>query len=141
MILHLESGTCRSGATRQRINRAIRQLDTQNVITNPARLLTGGDADIEVTYSATGASWNGNAYECFLCHATFARLPGLNQHLASPRHQEKIYVCPLSSCRVQFSGLSALCQHIESERCGVSRFRNVQNAMNRIVGGMGRLTY
>lgn len=143
MILHLESGGCRSGVTRQIINRYVRQYDTSNVITNPARLLTGGGGHNtydDVTYSATAASWNGYEYECYLCHSAFRSLVALNQHLASPRHQENIYVCPLGSCRLQFSGLSALCQHIESERCGISRFRQVQNTMDRIVGGVGRLT-
>jgi len=141
MLLHLESGSCPSRVTRQAINRIVRQLDTSNVITNPARLITGGrNTHDEITYSATAASWNGRAYECCLCHSSFPRLLALNQHLASPRHQEKIYVCPLSSCRLQFSGLSALCQHIESERCGISRFSQVQNTMDGLVSGVGRLT-
>ncbi|KAJ7154356.1 hypothetical protein C8R43DRAFT_885111 [Mycena crocata] len=144
LLLHLEAGTCSSGSNRQTVNRIVRQYDTNNVITNPARLLTGGDN--QVNYMASAASWNGSAYECYLCHGGYLLLPyyrslaALNQHLASPRHQDKIYVCPLSTCRQSFTTLSALCQHIESERCGVSKFKVVQNTMNDLMGGMRRLT-
>jgi hypothetical protein len=139
MVLHLESGGCRSGVNRRIVDRYVREYDRTNVITNPARLLTAGSSN-EVTYYASSAAWNGSSYECYLCHTGFRTLPSLNQHLASPRHQEKVYFCPLSSCCVEFTTLSALCQHIESERCGVGRFERVQNAMDSIVGRMGRLT-
>jgi len=121
------------------VDRYVREYDKTNVITNPARLLTAGSTD-EVTYIASAAAWNGSAYECYLCHSGFRTLVSLNRHLASPRHQAKVYLCPLTSCRKEFSTLSALCQHIESERCGVGKFRQVQNAMDSIVGRMGRLT-
>ncbi|KAJ7741718.1 hypothetical protein B0H16DRAFT_1890454 [Mycena metata] len=49
--------------------------------------------------------------------------PWLNRHLASPRHQSKIY--PFL---------------IESERCGVSEFKVVQNTMDDLMGKMRRLT-
>ncbi|KAK7026332.1 hypothetical protein R3P38DRAFT_2949282 [Favolaschia claudopus] len=137
MLLHLEAGTCKSGADRKVINRVVQTYDTQNIITNPARLITGGG---NTTYAASERAWNGYAYECYLCHADYRTLAALNQHLASPRHQDKIYVCPLSSCRVQFTTLSGLCQHIESERCGVAKFRVVQNTMDDLLGKMRRLT-
>ncbi|KAJ6517249.1 hypothetical protein C8R47DRAFT_250607 [Mycena vitilis] len=140
LILHLESGTCKSGADRQTINRYVRQYDTKNIITDPARLLTGGGGGSDVTYTATSRSWNGSAYECYLCHVGYRTLAALNQHLASPRHQDKIYVCPLNVCRQHFPTLSGLCQHIESERCGVSKFKVVQNTMDDLVGKMRRLT-
>ncbi|KAJ7036942.1 hypothetical protein C8F04DRAFT_1036156 [Mycena alexandri] len=140
LLLHLESGNCSSGADRQTINRHVRQYDTQNIITNPARLLTGGVATDEITYVATARSWNGSAYECYLCHGGYRSLAALNQHLASPRHQSKIYVCPLNVCRQPFPTLSGLCQHIESERCGVSKFKVVQNTMDDLMGKMRRLT-
>ncbi|KII94255.1 hypothetical protein PLICRDRAFT_101874 [Plicaturopsis crispa FD-325 SS-3] len=139
LILHLESGTCRSGVTRKKIDRFVREYDQSNIITDPARLLTGAQS-LDTTYIATSASWNGDAYECYLCHSAFRSLKVLNQHLASPRHQDKVYVCPLSSCRQHFATLSGLCQHIESERCGVSKFKSVQNAMDGIMGRVGRLT-
>ncbi|KAJ7630173.1 hypothetical protein FB45DRAFT_914829 [Roridomyces roridus] len=143
MILHLEAGRCPSGATRSAIDTYVRQYDRNNIITDPARLLTSGtDSNSNTTtWTATHATWNGSEYECYLCHAGFRTLAALNQHLASPRHQEKIYVCPLNTCRAPFSTLSGLCQHIESERCGVSKFRVVQNAMDDLMGNMRRLTF
>ncbi|TFK70093.1 hypothetical protein BDN72DRAFT_795833 [Pluteus cervinus] len=138
LILHLESGNCPSGADRASVNRFVRQLDRNNVITNPSRLLTNGDG--EPHWTATQRSWNGSAYECFLCHNTFRALPDLNKHLASPRHQDKIYRCPLNTCGVKFNTLSGLCQHIESERCGVSRFGEVQRTLETFIRSAPRIT-
>jgi hypothetical protein len=140
LILHLEAGRCRSGVDRQTIKSFVRSYDKDHFITDPSRMLTYGDGGVESKYIATSASWNGSAYECFLCHSTYRSLKSLNQHLESPRHQEKIYFCPLSSCHTQFTTLSALCQHIESERCGVSRFKVVQNALDNIFGRVARIT-
>ncbi|KAJ6460274.1 hypothetical protein C8R45DRAFT_912779 [Mycena sanguinolenta] len=138
LLLHLESGTCESGADRPTINRYVREYDTQNVITHPSRLIAGpGD---NTTYKATARSWNGTAYECYLCHGEYRTLVSLNQHLASPRHQAKLYMCPLSVCREPFTTLSGLCQHIESERCGVAKFKVVQRTMDNLMGQMRRLT-
>ncbi|KAJ6515271.1 hypothetical protein C8R45DRAFT_1058543 [Mycena sanguinolenta] len=86
-------------------------------------------------------AWNGDAYECYLCHHEFRTLQDLNTHLASPRHQQKSYVCPLNVCRVSFATLSGLCQHIESGRCGVLKFRVVQDAMDQLMGKMKSLTF
>ena len=139
MILHLESGTCKSGVNRQKVNQYVRQLDRNNVITKPSRLLTASD-DV-TTCIATGASWNGQTYECVVCHKDFGTLRDLNQHLASPRHQAKVYKCPLSTCQVPFRTLSALWQHIESEKCGISKFKAVQRAVDSMLSGVRRIGY
>jgi len=138
LLLHMESGYCKRGMNRQRLNDAIIALDRSNVITNPARLIGGPGQHVHSW--ATERSWNGEAYECYFCHSTFRSLKALNAHLQSPRHEEKIYVCPKSDCRQQFSVLSALCQHVESEKCGVVRFREVKAVMDSFVSGMRRLT-
>jgi len=138
MLLHLESGSCVSGATRPHINARVRELDTGNVITRPDRLITGPSPDIK--YYATSKSWNGSAYECYLCHREFLTLQALNSHLASPRHEENMYICPWNTCRTTFSTLSGFCAHVESETCGVKRFKFVQNTMDSLLRGMGRLT-
>ncbi|THV00616.1 hypothetical protein K435DRAFT_656811 [Dendrothele bispora CBS 962.96] len=141
LILHLESGKCSSGVNRSAVDRYVRQYDKNNVITDPSRLLTGPDElDRDAFYSANERAWNGRAYECYLCHNTFRTLAGLNQHLASPRHQEKIYLCPLSTCRQRFPTLSGLCQHIESQKCGVAKFRIVQRTLDDVMGKMRMLT-
>jgi len=142
LVLHLESGGCSSGINRNTVNRVVRQLDTNHVITDPSRLITGGTyVDDEVTYYATAFSWNGFAYECYLCHKDYSSLRSLNQHLASPAHERKFYICPGPNCDIRFVGLGALCQHIESESCGVLRFRAVQATMDSLLGQMTRLTF
>ncbi|KAF7335284.1 Zinc finger protein [Mycena sanguinolenta] len=134
---HLESGRCPSRMDRQTLNRLLRQYDTNNVITKPSRMLEY----TETTYYATERAFNGLGYECYLCHHEFRTLQNLNKHLASPRHQQKIYVCPLNVCRVSFATLSGLCQHIESGRCGVLKFKVVQDAMDQLMGKMKGLTF
>src|ERR1700735_4994166 len=113
LLLHLEGGACRSGIDRTTVNKYVRQYDTNIIITDPARFLTDGTSD-NIKYYASDRSWNGYGYECYLCHRSFASLVALNQHLGSPVHQDKIYICPSSTCRARFTALSALCQHIES---------------------------
>ena len=140
LVLHLEGGRCASGVDRQQVNRYVRQIDKKNVITDPSRLLTGGSEHVEKKWIATEASWNGYSYECYLCHSGFKSLAVLNTHLASPRHQDKIYVCPAPECRIKFSVLSGLCQHIESEKCGVSKFKQVRETMD-MISNFGRLTF
>ena len=39
LVLHLESGTCPSCVTRDQVNRVAAKYDTNNIITNPARML------------------------------------------------------------------------------------------------------
>ena len=141
MLLHLEEGKCPSGLDRAAVNRLVREYDRNNIITDPSRLLTNG-TNTEITYMAGPSSWNDyrQGYECYLCHTLYGALARLNQHLASAKHKAKIYFCPLDSCKNRFPTLSGLCQHIESEKCGVSRFRAVQTAMDGLLGKMKRLT-
>ncbi|KAG2067376.1 hypothetical protein BDR04DRAFT_1080607 [Suillus decipiens] len=139
LILHLESGSCRSGADRRAVGNWVRKNDRTNLITDPARLIAA-DERANAKFIATEQSWNGRAYECVLCHAQFQTLRDLNRHLASPRHEEKVYRCPLRTCQTHFVSLSALCQHIESESCGVMKFKAVQDAMDRIFSGVVRIT-
>ncbi|KAF4612362.1 hypothetical protein D9613_004354 [Agrocybe pediades] len=139
MVLHLESGSCSSGVTRQMIDRYIRQKDTNNIITDPSRMI-GGSSQQDVTYIASERSWNGHGYQCCLCQHEFRSLRALNSHLASPKHQDKVYICRGPNCNLRFSVVSALVQHIESEKCGVLRFKSVQSAMDSMLGSMARLT-
>ncbi|KAI9435085.1 zinc finger protein [Lactarius indigo] len=88
---------------------------------------------------ATDLSWNGMAYECFLCHSTFRTLGRLDQHLQSPTHDQKIYKCLNPDCRIEFVALSALCQHVEGGSCGVRVFKQVQNAMESLTRGFNAI--
>jgi len=141
---HFESDTCRSGMTREQLNRLVVRADTNNYITNPSRLLTGPlgwkEPPPSVKTWATERSWNGVEYECFLCNAAFRTLVQLNQHLKSPCHDDKIYRCPKEDCRVEFVTLSGLCQHVEGGSCGVRMFRRVRDTMESLTRGLNMLT-
>ncbi|KAH8108823.1 hypothetical protein DFH11DRAFT_1843359 [Phellopilus nigrolimitatus] len=140
LILHAESGRCPSGITRQAVDAFVAQMDRQNVITNPARMIgEPGDygAPAETRYLVSHATtWNGDAYECFLCNNEFATLLSLDRHLRSPRHRERIYRCPGPGCGLEYSALSALCQHVERGGCGIKTNRQVQDIMDRLTSGM-----
>ncbi|KAH9971835.1 hypothetical protein BGW80DRAFT_1318711 [Lactifluus volemus] len=143
LVLHFESGTCSSGMTREELNRLVVRADRNNVITNPSRLLcgpSGCEPPVTTKFWATSRSYNGEAYECFLCHATYRTLASLNQHLQSPRHESRIYRCPKSDCGKEFVALSALCQHVEGGSCGVQMFRQVRNVMDSLTRGFNSIT-
>ncbi|KIP12214.1 hypothetical protein PHLGIDRAFT_124365 [Phlebiopsis gigantea 11061_1 CR5-6] len=137
LIAHWESGACRSGVTRHSIDRFAIQADGGGVITDAARLIAHGDG------ATSGRPRTRGAYECVLCHRAFRTLGALNAHLRSPAHAARIYKCPnvFDGCGVQCSTLSGLVQHVESECCGVQRFRRqVDPLMDNFTGGMRSLT-
>jgi hypothetical protein len=138
LLLHLEEGGCKSGATRHALNCLVAERDTNHFITNPNRMITG-----PTQTWATNRAWNGDAFECYLCHKEYQTLVRLNQHLASPTHEQPIYHCPKlgHGCKSQFKALSALCQHIESGSCGVMRFKIVQDSINNLTRGVNRITF
>lgn len=135
MTIHLESGTCTSGANRQKVNDTIRLYDRNHLITD--RLLTDSESNGRVDTWATAAAWNGDAYECYFCRREFRTLPALNQHLKSPAHEQRMYKCP--KCSTKFVALSGLVQHVESESCGISRFREVKMAMDSLTSNLTRM--
>lgn len=129
---HLETGSCPNApqVNRENIYRFINARDTNNVITT--KQLTW-QAEVDgATYEANGSTWNGQSYECYLCHREFNQLRGLTQHLHSPAHKSKIYRCPNRGCADEFKSLAALFNHLESERCGFMRFAQVQQAGTRV---------
>jgi C2H2-type zinc finger len=143
LMQHFDSGSCPSRVNRHVVNRIVVRLDRNNIITNPAHLITaegGYDAPHPSLTYATERSYNGSSYECFLCHREFHKLDSLNAHLQSPVHEDNIYRCPNhDGCKAKFSTMSALCQHAESDKCGVRRFRYVRNAMDSLLGVMHAL--
>ncbi|PCH42946.1 hypothetical protein WOLCODRAFT_74672, partial [Wolfiporia cocos MD-104 SS10] len=124
VIQHLESGACASGMTRQRVNRMAIAADRGAVITDRARIAADNERLSIPEPVATTAWFNGSSYECIICHRTCRTLVGLNRHLRSPAHSEKIFKCPQqwSGCGKAFNTLSGLVQHVESGVCGVRRF-------------------
>ncbi|KAF9048949.1 hypothetical protein BJ165DRAFT_1526345 [Panaeolus papilionaceus] len=78
-----------------------------------------------VKYTATEASFNGQAYICFICQNGFNTLSGLNSHLQSSIHKDtgEKFSCP--KCSKQFRELSGMVQHIESGSCGFTMPKQV----------------
>lgn len=133
---HLESGACPRArhVNREVIYNAIRQKDTTGVIT--MKQIAWND-EMNGTFTAGQGTLNRRTgrYECYLCHKDFAQLNGLNQHLNSPIHKQKIYRCFGHGCRKEFGALAQLFGHLESERCGATRFDVVQrNAASVLTG-------
>ncbi|EKM51998.1 uncharacterized protein PHACADRAFT_150910 [Phanerochaete carnosa HHB-10118-sp] len=121
---HWEAGTCSSGLDRAGLNEAIIEADTRRMFTDPDRLLTGSSGPSGRTAretQATKAVRGKHAYKCTLCNKTFKAKRGLDAHLSSPAHAERIYRCPprADGCDSEFTTLSALMQHAESGRCEV----------------------
>lgn len=126
---HIESGACKGAHTvdRRKVIAAVHALEISPTI-SIARRLEGPPAPISM-FIATEMAWNSraSAYECYLCHRHFKSLFGLNQHLASPAHDQNEFRCPKRTCAKEFKVVSALIQHIESEVCGLARFADVQD--------------
>ncbi|KAJ5233006.1 hypothetical protein N7468_005962 [Penicillium chermesinum] len=103
--------------------------DKKGLFTNRQLEWHGDDTE----YIATAESWNGDRYECYLCHRGYGSLRSLNQHLRSPAHQQKVYHCPnRGSCSKQFTTLASLFNHLESESCRFMRFEDAQRAYRNV---------
>jgi len=115
---------------RDKLYEAVRRRDPNGIISK--KLLTWPGS---TSYEATERAWNYRvgAYECYLCHRLFRQLAHLNHHLNSPAHQEKLYHCPNSPCKREFTTLAAVMNHLESQSCGYMRFEAVQKYVKRIV--------
>ncbi|KAJ5747332.1 uncharacterized protein N7511_009028 [Penicillium nucicola] len=137
---HLEQGSCPNAPSMNHdtILRMVRQSDTHGIITNKQ---IEWHKEQQGQYSATNRAYNGQAWECYLCHREFNSPNSLNQHANSPVHQQKGYHCPnkRANCVKQFVSLAGLFNHFESESCGFIRFERVQRVQQQLAGTiMGR---
>ncbi|THH04170.1 hypothetical protein EW145_g5721 [Phellinidium pouzarii] len=139
-ILHAESGACVSGITYDLVYALVERVDRQHTITNAAHTVADPMGSLNIPeyleYWVTEQSWNGDAYECFLCNRKFHAFDALDAHLKSLYHREAKYLCPNTECGNEYQVLSALCQHVERGNCGVGRNRQVQSIMNGMAGGI-----
>ena len=135
---HLETGSCVRAPqlNRDTILRIVRERDPHGVITN--KQLTWHDGT-RVTYSATERAWNGDAWECYMCHREFNTANSLNQHLNSPAHQQAVYHCPNHRCGKEFKALAGLFNHLESETCAFMRFEKVQTQVGNVFNSSSRM--
>ncbi|KAA1467238.1 hypothetical protein DENSPDRAFT_769372 [Dentipellis sp. KUC8613] len=133
---HVESGACHN-ISRHQVTAAVHRLSITPAISLSHRI-AGYSAPRTIThYSATELAFNGNAYECYLCHRTFRTLAGLNAHLDSPAHDADEFKCP--KCKRQFKLVSGLIQHVESEACGLARFKQVEDQTRALTAQFTRM--
>ncbi|DAA78039.1 TPA_exp: hypothetical protein A8136_5742 [Trichophyton benhamiae CBS 112371] len=128
---HLERAACPNAPymNREIILRKVRECDPYGRVT--LKQLEWHPED-NSNYSATDQAFNGSSWQCYLCPSCFKSRHGLNQHLNSPVHKQKVYRCPnhRSQCGKEFVTLAALFHHLESESCSVVRFETVQKGVN-----------
>ncbi|KAL1405867.1 hypothetical protein Q8F55_007546 [Vanrija albida] len=84
---------------------------------------------------AADTAWNGTAWRCpqVGCGSEHASQTELSAHLASPDHDEPVFVC-YSGCGRQFLALSAIFNHLESDGCAGEGSRKKKAPSRRASG-------
>jgi Zn finger protein HypA/HybF involved in hydrogenase expression len=134
IALHIESGCHKF--TRHHVTAAVQAMD---IVPNIAiKRITGPMCPPTVrTYIATEASFNGSAYQCYLCAKLFRTLSALNGHLNSPAHDDDEFRCP--KCKAEFKLISGFTQHLESRSCGLAETTQIDNYFNDLTTQFSRL--
>ncbi|KAH8092223.1 hypothetical protein BXZ70DRAFT_464608 [Cristinia sonorae] len=147
LALHFDSGSCSGGITRHNLNRYVLSKKRYHVIVDPTQLEKRRDG----TYlppntneeSDTSEAWDGDAFDCVLCHKEFGSRTALAAHLQSAAHAQKIYRCPetFNGCDTHFGTLSGLLQHVEGASCDVGTSRKrVDSMMESLTNGLRRMS-
>ncbi|KAJ6090377.1 zinc finger protein [Penicillium sp. IBT 16267x] len=139
---HVETGSCPEAPkmNRETVLRIIQAADRKGLIANKK---IGWYKEEDVQYIVTNRAFNGNFWECYICHDEFNTSGALTQHLNSPVHKQKVYHCPDRNCPKEFNTLAGLLSHLESESCGYMRFervQQVQKSLNDVIMGRKQLT-
>ncbi|KAF7977514.1 hypothetical protein HWV62_3496 [Athelia sp. TMB] len=137
---HIESGGCSKGIDRHRVTAAVHSMGVTPMVSLAHRIQgpsgLSGPSNI-VRYSASEQAFNGTSYECYLCHRGFRTLGSLNTHLSSAAHDVDEFKCP--KCSVKFKLISSLIQHIETEVCGLARFKQVEDHTSALTAQFSRM--
>ncbi|PKY06020.1 hypothetical protein P168DRAFT_296299 [Aspergillus campestris IBT 28561] len=114
---HLETGSCSRAPkmNRETIHRMIRERDQNGFFT--VQQLEWHESDSS-EFSASSYAFNGDDWECYLCHRGFRAL-----------------------CIKDFTSLAGLFNHLESETCGFTRFERVQQQVHGIFRGGNLLAF
>ncbi|OSD00756.1 hypothetical protein PYCCODRAFT_1469189 [Trametes coccinea BRFM310] len=130
ILIHLESGACPSGVSLYDISNAAASTDVKHVITTNdasdnvySKRKSAVQVIIRTPMLDEQVEIDNEPYKCAVCNKQFSTLQSLTAHRRSPAHAAKIYRCPLQhgGCGARFRTLSSLCQHVESEACGVQK--------------------
>lgn len=151
LMLHLESGTCKSGADKAWVGRMAVLMDRNNIFVQTTPLTEDGLRPINVygEISPTNDmrmllfkhSYKGAHYECVLCHETLGNRNLFDAHLMSSGHLEMPFVqgfkCPASrrfkGCGIEYTSVSALMQHVENARGCDVKVDQFENLMEKFV--------
>lgn len=144
LILHFESDSCISGMTSSDLDYYVLAWDKNHFITQ--KRIGPASCTPPTTYTATNQAWNPSTgvFECPMCPRDFKNLASLNQHLASPVHTslgDNMYHCPNGDCGKGTRTFGALSQHIADGTCGAGNLREVEQAMDALVGGMRSIAF
>ncbi|KAI0799699.1 hypothetical protein BC629DRAFT_191473 [Irpex lacteus] len=127
LALHLESGACPGGVSRDRLDRLVARVDKLRVITLPGmETCDNGPSVGSVSDAASGSGSRTSPYECSNCGTPFKSFGQLRSHEDGPAHAAVRYQCPprRGGCEQQFKTLSGLLAHVQSTKCTVSnRFK------------------
>ncbi len=117
MLVHLESGNCYCGTTRDDLNRLALRCPSSNryVVRGRAEYLRQGQSYRRARQSHYNSRTH--YYECPWCNFSGTSFYNLDMHLLSPVHDVKAFICPDADCRQLFVNLSGLVAHVESHRC------------------------
>jgi hypothetical protein len=138
---HLETASCPKARNldRNAIHQLLRQRDPNGIITEHLLEWHTGNS-IDETWDPCSA-YNGDGYECYICHREFGTPHSLDQHIRSPAHQAPLYHCPNKRGKCggkRFPTLAALFNHLESESCGYVKFSAVQKNVDGFLTGRGQ---
>ena len=133
IALHIESGC--HWITRHHVTAAVHAMNiAPNISVKQTTALVPSTIQ---TYIATEASFNGSAYECYLCPKLFRTLSNLNGHLNSPAHDEDEFRCP--KCKAEFKLVSGFIQHLESNSCNLVKTTQIDKYFDDLTGQFSRL--
>ncbi len=154
VFIHLESSTCASGMTLDKLVRLVARVDCEHVHTIPDKFTdttinvhanantNTGTSSSSPLPSATGVSVrskvkyvrDGALYRCTACGRAFRSYVAFTRHAGSAAHAAQAFRCPLAhGCGAEFRMFSGLCQHVESEQCRLHDHRSLVNKVVRSV--------
>ena len=87
---HFESAACSKAPflNRETIYQIVRSKDPKGFM---SKKMIGWTKTVGTEYEATERSWDGQAFECYLCQREFKQLTSLNQHLKSSTRKYSIH--------------------------------------------------
>jgi len=133
---HVESGACHN-VSRHQVTAAVKSLEIIPSITISRRLEWPVDGQFTIIRSfATQGAFNGFGYVCSICTKSFRTLGSLEMHLNSPAHDHGQFECP--KCKKEVKLVSGLIQHIESESCGIAKFKEVRDIAGILMNSFSR---